>query len=81
MAFVTIAQSLSIIVPAGVYGGISVLPTFDRVVVNGAGIVVILKGLSINGQGGNIGINFLQGTQLAIRRFADHDCRWQSNRR
>jgi hypothetical protein len=63
---VTIAQSVSIIAPPGVYAGISVFPTLDGVDVDAAGIKVTLKGLSINGQGGNVGISFLQGSRLAI---------------
>jgi hypothetical protein len=63
-----ITQSVSIIAPAGVFAGISVTPTLDGIVVNGAAIIVTLKGLSISGQGGNIGINFLQGAQLVIDR-------------
>jgi len=63
---VTISQSVSIIAPQGVYAGISVFAGFDGVVVNGAGVKVTLKGLSVNGQGGNNGINFVQGARLAI---------------
>jgi hypothetical protein len=67
---VTIAQSVSIIAPPGVYAGISVFPTFDGVVVNGVGARVTLKGLSINGQGGNVGIHFQQGARLDVDRCA-----------
>jgi hypothetical protein len=63
---VTIAQSVSIIAPAGVYAGITV-SSGDGVTINGAGIVVVLQGLSINGTGGNRGIHFTQGAELHIR--------------
>jgi hypothetical protein len=54
---VTITQSVSIIAPPGVYAGISVF-SGNGVDINGAGLRVVLKGLSINGQGGNVGILF-----------------------
>jgi hypothetical protein len=63
---VFIAQSVSIIAPKGVYAGISVFATFDGVGVKGAGIDVLLRGLTINGQGGNTGITFNQGARLVI---------------
>jgi hypothetical protein len=62
---VTITQSVSIIAPAGVYAGVSVL-SGDGITVNGAAILVTLKGLTITGLGGNDGIVFLQGKRLAI---------------
>ena len=62
---VTITKSVSIIAPAGVYAGISVF-SGNGVTVNGSAIAVVLRGLTINGQGGNIGISFLQGASLAI---------------
>jgi hypothetical protein len=52
---VTITQSVSLIAPVGVYAGISVF-TGDGVTINGPGIIVILRGLAINGQGGANGI-------------------------
>jgi hypothetical protein len=63
---VFITQSVSIVAPRGVYAGISVLPSFDGVTVKAAGIEVALRNLVINGQGGNVGINFLQGSRLVI---------------
>jgi hypothetical protein len=48
---VTINKSVSIISPPGVYAGITVF-SGDGVVVAGGGIKVVLRGLSINGQGG-----------------------------
>jgi hypothetical protein len=64
---VTITQSVSIISPPGIYAGVSVLtPGTDGIVINAAGINVTLKGLTINGQGGNVGIRFTQGARLDI---------------
>jgi len=62
----TITQSVSLISPAGVYSGISVLTALDGIVVDGPGITVVLRGLTINGQGGNVGVKWLQGTRLFI---------------
>jgi len=53
---VTISQSITIESPAGVYAGISVAAGLDGVTINGSSIKVTLRGLSINGQGGNRGI-------------------------
>ena len=63
---VTISQSVSIIAPPGVYAGITA-SSGDGVTVNGAGIVVVLQGLTINGLGtGNNGINFIAGDELHV---------------
>jgi len=63
---VSIAQSVSIIAPTGVYRGISVFAPDNGVVVDGAKIEVVLRGLAINGQGGVHGIEFLNGKSLSI---------------
>jgi len=62
----TITQSVSLIAPPGVYGGISVLTGLDGVVVDSPGISVVLRGLAINGQGGNVGVRFHQGARLFV---------------
>lgn len=63
----TIAQSVSIIAPSGVYAGISVYPGFDGItVVAGPTDRVTLRGLTINGQGGDNGIVFSQGAELNV---------------
>ncbi|MEO8673975.1 MAG: right-handed parallel beta-helix repeat-containing protein [Casimicrobiaceae bacterium] len=59
---VTIAQSVSIVAPPGVYGGISIAAGAG-ITITGTGINVTLKGLTINGQGGTTGIDF-QGASL-----------------
>ena len=54
---VTITQGVSIIAPAGIYAGVTV-SAGDGITINAPGAVVRLRGLSINGQGGNDGIVF-----------------------
>ena len=67
---VTVTQSVSIVAPAGIYAGISVFAGNDGVTVSaGPADKVVLRGLVINGQGGQIGINFASGQILHI-----HDC-------
>jgi hypothetical protein len=64
---VTITQSVSIIAPPGVYAGMSVFPTEDGVTIAaGAGDKVVLRGLTINGQGGNRGIVVTSGGEVHI---------------
>ncbi len=62
----TISKSVTVTAPAGVYAGISVFPGSDGIVINMPGVVVALKGLTINGQGGNSGITFAQGSELTV---------------
>ena len=62
---VTITQSVSIIAPAGIYAGISVFGG-DGVTVNAPGAIVVLRGLSINGQGGNNGISLQAAARVRI---------------
>jgi len=61
----TITKSMSIVAPPGIYAGITV-SSGDGITVNGSGIVVQLKGLSINGIGGASGISFMQGAELHV---------------
>jgi hypothetical protein len=64
---VTITTPVSIIAPPGVYAGISVFPGEDGVTVSaGPGDKVVLRGLSINGQGGNNGIRITSGQQTHV---------------
>ena len=62
-----IDKSVSIVAPAGVYAGISVF-SGDGIVIVGAGIDVVLRGLTINGQGGNRGILYTLGGSLRISK-------------
>jgi len=65
---VTITKAVSIVVPPGVYAGVSVtVAGTDGIVVNaGAADEVILRGLTINNQGGNNGVVFNSGAALYI---------------
>jgi len=58
---VTIGKSVTITSPAGVYAGISVFAGQDGIVVGPGSGKVVLRGLTINGQGGNYGIRVLAG--------------------
>jgi len=65
---VTITKAVSIVVPPGIYAGVSVtLAGTDGIVVNaGASDEVVLRGLTINNQGGNNGVVFNSGAALYI---------------
>jgi hypothetical protein len=67
---VTITQSVSINAPTGIYAGISV-SSGDGVLVNGTGIGVVLRGLSINNVGtGASGIVISDAARVTIERCA-----------
>ncbi len=87
---VTVTKAVSIIAPPGVYAGISVFAAQDGVTVNaGATDKVALRGLAINGQGGNRGIVVTAARRGAGRelRHREHgkrrhpDQRWQRDAR
>jgi hypothetical protein len=62
----TVSSSVSIIAPPGVYAGISVF-SGDGIDINASGTdVVILRGLTINSQGGSSGITFTAGKALHV---------------
>ncbi len=64
---VTIGQSVSIIAPPGVYAGISVFGGGDGVTIAaGPADKVTLRGLTINGQGGNRGIVVTSASEVHI---------------
>ena len=63
---VTLNQSVSIISPAGVYAGISVPAGQSGVTINGSSIVVVLRGLTINGLGGVYGIRIQAATRVHV---------------
>lgn len=63
---VTIAQSVSIVAPTGIYAGISVFSANGVTIAAGGADKVVLRGLTINGQGGSIGIDFVQGAQVRV---------------
>ena len=63
---VTITKSVSITAPSGIYAGIFAPGVFG-VTVDGVGIIVALRGLTMNGLGGGIGgIDFVQGSRLDV---------------
>ncbi len=63
---VTIDKSLTITVPPGVYGGLSVFSATNGVDIATAGVDVVLRGVTINGQGGLHGVNFTSGAKLVL---------------
>lgn len=69
---VTITQSVSIIAPPGVYAGISLVTALTNgVAVNGAGIDVVLRGLTIialGGGNGTVGVNVMNARSVLVDR-------------
>ena len=63
----TVAQTVSIIAPAGVYAGITVFSGTGITIAAGAGVVT-LRGLTINNLGGDIGIDYVSGARLYLDR-------------
>jgi hypothetical protein len=63
---VTIDKPVSLIAPPGIYAGISVTTGQNGIVVNASGATVVLRGLSINGQGGSIGIDLVQAAKVRV---------------
>ena len=68
---VTIAKSVSIIAPQGIYAGITV-PSGDGITVNGPlSAIVVLRGLTVNGQfTGGVGINIKSAARVNIEGCA-----------
>jgi hypothetical protein len=62
----TIDRSVSVIAPPGVYAGITAFAPFAGVTVDAPGAKVALRGLTINGQGGTIGVWMLNGAELHV---------------
>jgi hypothetical protein len=58
---VTINKNVTIAAPAGVYAGISVFAAGDGVIVAAPATRVVLRGLTINGQGGDNGVRVQAG--------------------
>ncbi len=67
---VTITQSVSIIAPPGVYAGISVFSGIGVTISAGATDKVVLRGITINGQGGDDGIRVNSGQEIHIEECA-----------
>jgi hypothetical protein len=62
---ITIDRSVSIIANPGVFAGIGVF-SGAGVTIATAGVNVVLRGLTFNGQGGNYGIDMSNGNRLSI---------------
>jgi hypothetical protein len=63
----TINKAVSIVVPQGIYAGVSVFAATDGFVISaGPTEEVVLRGLTINNQGGNNGIVFNSGAALYV---------------
>ena len=62
----TINKSVSIIVPAGIFGGIRVTSGPAITVAAGSGDTVVLRGLTLNSGGGSDGIVFQSGAALHV---------------
>jgi hypothetical protein len=55
------------VAPEGIHAGVTVF-SGDGIVIGGGSIEVVLRGLSINGQGGNRGIWYTVGSRLTVER-------------
>lgn len=67
---VSIGKSVALLAPDGVYAGISVFSGNNGVTINAPGARVTLRGLSINGLGGNHGIEVQSAAQVSIEGCA-----------
>ena len=65
---VTISKSVTITAPAGVHAGISVFAGTNGIDIPAGGVTVVLRGLSISGQGGTHGIYVSGDNELTIER-------------
>jgi hypothetical protein len=64
----TIAKSISVVAPDGIYAGLTVASGGTVVTIATAGIDVVLKGLTITGQGAGYGIQMTDGSSLHVER-------------
>jgi hypothetical protein len=62
---VTITKSVSLISPPGIYAGVTVT-SGDGITINAPGATIVLRGLSINGQGGDLGVKVMSVANLRI---------------
>ena len=63
---VTPIRSISLMAAPGVYAGMSVFPDASGVTIATPGVNVVLRGLTINGQGGDSGVSMFAGGKLSI---------------
>lgn len=66
----SIDKSVALLAPDGVYAGISVFSGNNGLTINAPGARVTLRGLSINGLGGNHGIEIQSAAQVSIESCA-----------
>lgn len=62
----TITQSVSLVAPSGIYAGVSVFAGDTGVTINAPDATVLLRGLTINGQGGNYGVEIQAAARVRI---------------
>jgi len=62
---VSVAKSITLTAPSGVYAGVTVT-SGTGIAIAGGGVAVTLRGLTFNGQGGSTGIAFTQGSKLNV---------------
>jgi len=65
---VTITKSISLIAPDGIYAGLTVASGGTAVQIATAGVDVVLKGLTITGQGSGYGISMTAGNSLHVEK-------------
>ncbi|RFC31591.1 MAG: hypothetical protein DID91_2727704044 [Candidatus Nitrotoga sp. MKT] len=63
---VTLTQSVSLTAAPGIYAGTSAFPGLIGITIATADVSVVLRGLTINGQGGPYGILMTNGAKLSI---------------
>ena len=63
---VTLTQSISLTAAPGAYAGITVFPGANGVTIGTPGVNVVLRGLTINSQGGDAGVLMTAGAKLSI---------------
>jgi len=62
----TANKSVTVAAPPGVYAAISVFGGTDGIDINTPNVVVTLRGLTVNGQGGDDGVSFQAGASLLV---------------
>lgn len=63
---VTLTKSVTLTAAPGAYAGITAFPGATGVTIATPGVNVVLRGLTINGQGGDYGIKMTAGNKLSI---------------
>lgn len=63
---ITITKSISIIAEPGIYAALAPTTGYTGITIATASINVAIKGLTINGRGGNYGIHMTNGTSLTV---------------